>query len=1745
MKLVFLTFYFLAILALPSLTTASALNCNKGCLRCIQTNATTTTTSNRILSTNLETASNERFLEDAATPVFKCLVCDTALGFHLAVDVCIQRTMPDCEMASPLGDKCYICLTGNSWNVGFKKCAPVPTSKLIANCHTYNEALGCIRCKPNFLYDVGSKKCNPVTTQITGCVTYKDLKNCALCEGDYYLDMPNTTGSTMTCKKNPVAEITPADSTDTTTSTTTSTSTDTTDGTSTTSVEPPAVDCKLRSSFKCSRCKTNFFLDYNYQHKLDYSVMKHSAQMIASDFRLKFGIYNTTPLLDFLTTEVKTELNSVQLDDLGLYNPCIGAVVENCTTYKAFDACQVCNDKYYLETDGTCKPQPAPPIAQCVQYESEEKCSLCDNSYYLGSNGTVCLKVTEVANCKTYQGVSNKCSECNAQTLYANQGTNTCSTRSNHPIENCSIYSLTEDKCMTCETGKLITSTKTKCLPIPSSCIAYTENGATVTCTSCDMKYFLSGNACTIGTVASCKDYDQTKVNTCVNCDYKFFLNVSKTCTNFSKSVDKDCSGTGKGDNECRECINKQFPLLRHKRCVQISNSSAGVGCAVYNSQGACTQCKNGFFGLSCQFENQDASIGCTKFNNNSDDIAQTQCILCQRETHYIKDNKCEKRNSLSIKNCNISQVDSEECQFCNTDTAPRHALKIGTCVLKTTLALTSNVLDNCDVFDYDTQKCQVCKSPFYLSLEVCVSSCPSDKLAVEGIYSAIDSEDVYHGRQCVSKPSYLNNCQTVKVQPPKNLICTACKTGYKFGYDMFSGNSLTAGVNIHHFDITADKFDGKESFTSFGCVSETEPIAKNSSDAELFVKADCQIFSINNGYLYCSRCINGKVGIVQKDKYTNLTLGACTAKDTEFDSAIRYKSTSYSLSARANPPLAHSLDSLFSVHKCKTAGKIVFAITKLKTTSTTSKLTLTVSDTSKKPAAQSSSISNTFNQFCDDVSKLGADLANCLLGVLDADNTTDDRLFCVACKPGYRAEQFQTNGVYIKKCVAITDCADTSASLSAGTCASCTHSAWRYSATKAQVLFDQCAPAVITDCLLIDSVVSKCAVCKKGFFLSLEKTKCLAQTEESCQSPGSDFLFNVDGSLYPNTFPSTLGYISEQLGQGRGCETCSSGHVKVVYNRFMCESNSNLITHTILNCTKPMVDSGLLTCIQCGTGYIPRENTSECVAASIDTAYLNCDLLEKTTTNIRSSDNMPIYPCKICDSKYLYSVRNKCDVLKIANCDEQDKDTGKCLKCSENFALSFDECVAIPNDQLCVKFDNNNNCSQCKAGYELMLIEKAQVGGGSATASECIVTDFLNNCKSGKNLIYFDAGKQSYVEKCEECLDGYTLVDKDGTEYGETFSTCYPTPYPDDNCEKYDLKSLMCSTCKTNYYVITNNLINKCQGIVPVANCTTYAPNTNICTGCETDYFINTSTATCIKNPTGVKNCKRYLDKIQCDICVDKFYLVGNECMAVAEDKLISKCDVYAGSSSCKTCSEGYLPMANNTSCEQIKEVSCLTWTDINNCATCPDGKTLQTEDNAKKCKVVSITNCSKVDTLEVKCLKCNSNHFYDTATKACIAVKTTVSNCDVYESVDYCKECKSNYMLSATKQTCQAFSAVSNLPIDNCDVGLEVAPKAGSSQLGYCVQCNEGFYKKAEEDTCSACEIQDCRFCDVAEGKKCHVCRTGYFMTSDGKCGNSITGEVPGDDEVVAPAPTPTTSVKIIGTLWILILVSLGLLN
>lgn len=502
-----------------------------------------------------------------------------------------------------------------------------------------------------------------------------------------------------------------------------------------------------------------------------------------------------------------------------------------------------------------------------------------------------------------------------------------------------------------------------------------------------------------------------------------------------------------------------------------------------------------------------------------------------------------------------------------------------------------------------------------------------------------------------------------------------------------------------------------------------------------------------------------------------------------------------------------------------------------------------------------------------------------------------------------------------------------------------------------------------------------------------------------------------------------------------------------------------------------------------------------------------------------------------------MYSSRNTCDIQKITNCEDHDLTTGKCNKCNEGFILSFEECVAIPDDDICSKYDNNKNCIQCKQDYELVIIETGlqDAEGNPVLTTKCIVTGFNNHCVSGSSKITYDTDVPGYKEECEECLGGYTLIEQDGTTEGDDYSKCYPVPYQDDNCDEYHLSSLMCKTCKTNFLLTTKNQVNICEAIDPVPFCSEYLTNTNTCTACSNGYFLNLDPRECRKKPTGIQNCSKYESEEVCSVCANNYYLKDNLCDEVPEDNRVTDCIAYKSATECQTCTTNKVPNTSGSECETITENSCLTWVSASSCETCPTGKILKDEGGNKVCGDFTIDNCAVVNTSDLSCDACSAG-YYKTGSTTCTAVTTTISNCLIYSSAELCGECESEYMLSTGKNECTAMSSLSNLPISNCSTGHEIGIVAeGETDPGFCFECNNGYLK--EDGKCKECGVKNCRFCDPTNSSECYVCNSGYFMSEEGKCMSNSGDDDDDDDDTVSPPTNISASIPSMLTLIVLL--------
>ena len=62
--------------------------------------------------------------------------------------------------------------------------------------------------------------------------------------------------------------------------------------------------------------------------------------------------------------------------------------------------------------------------------------------------------------------------------------------------------------------------------------------------------------------------------------------------------------------------------------------------------------------------------------------------------------------------------------------------------------------------------------------------------------------------------------------------------------------------------------------------------------------------------------------------------------------------------------------------------------------------------------------------------------------------------------------------------------------------------------------------------------------------------------------------------------------------------------------------------------------------------------------------------------------------------------------------------------------------------------------------------------------------------------------------------------------------------------------------------------------------------------------------------------------------------------------------------------------------------------------------------------CSLVTLENCLKMG-VKGNCLICNDGYFIDSGTLSCVAVSTTITNCQVYSTIDSCLHCVPKYYM------------------------------------------------------------------------------------------------------------------------------------
>lgn len=115
----------------------------------------------------------------------------------------------------------------------------------------------------------------------------------------------------------------------------------------------------------------------------------------------------------------------------------------------------------------------------------------------------------------------------------------------------------------------------------------------------------------------------------------------------------------------------------------------------------------------------------------------------------------------------------------------------------------------------------------------------------------------------------------------------------------------------------------------------------------------------------------------------------------------------------------------------------------------------------------------------------------------------------------------------------------------------------------------------------------------------------------------------------------------------------------------------------------------------------------------------------------------------------------------------------------------------------------------------------------------------------------------------------------------------------------------------------------------------------------------------------------------------------------------------------------------------------NCVTFTDVNTCETCPNGKYYLKKDEETKitsCVFNNITNCVQLNVNTGKCSLCSNQYFVNENGDCQLA--DFINNCTVYLSKNQCKKCEDEYYVSENKQSCEIQGAGILHDMPNCKV-------------------------------------------------------------------------------------------------------------
>lgn len=1508
-----------------------------------------------------------------------CLYCDLPQGYILQNGKCVQVDPERCTEIDAAG-RCLSCDATSYSSPTTGTCVPVPADQLVANCARHGPQLQCLECNNRYYLEPALNLCRRVVREIAQCEVYgRKGKTCEKCKLGYFL-APD--GSRCDLNSTPRG-------------------------------------CGQASYVGCFNCGAGYMYNPGFRVAATGALSRRAGTEALAQVA-------TSQATDFFNTIYNRRLNSP------FVSPCVKIAIPNCLRLRTEKRCAECEDGYFRTKNWQCRKKPLAPIANCIIYRSPTVCRECGNEFFL-SNAYRCVPTLAILNCVTYDGTrfSSTCKQCQPTMFVQN---NACVNRVNTNIANCQTFAPLADVCQACNTGFVLTTDRLACLAAIANCAAYdtsSSTSATLSCTSCNDTFVLTGNTCVAGTIPSCLRY--SSATACVRCLNGFYIS-SGSCLQ-SKSIPFCSTFDQTKADTCTSCVNHAFLFTVTKTCLP---RAVIPNCVKFSDYATCTECAKGYTLANNQCSLIPPAENCLVKNPSS------QCTLCL-DGYYLLNGLCVRHYRFLTKDC-LSVSDSGVspsfgCDQCSNYYRSYNFANQAVCISDVELKTTP--IDKCVAYDINsstpttTTLCKRCAEGFVLSSTrlACLRQCEQSVSATERIPVILETQNGFDSIGPMCGPRNQNDVDSY----------------YLINGAAFIYNCTETAITYHSADVRPLEFSSDAKFTKQFTLGKYRQQVfcdlRPPSTAGLFNLQDvqdpnCSFWAKIGGKYYCQRCAMGRAGVPRIDATTTpaspVNYVTCEVAMQNCDSQVFYGGLDKIQVGNTK------LSSIFSCHKCYRNDEIPVAfitdagvaVPYAKSANAPSSVTNINSPTVEclNPTAHSLGIpENLYLATLPELCGFAAVFTNKQKNFVDL-LAAATSVRCLACRPGSRPVR---EGDVIKACAPIPNCDPINGVDVVNQCSACKPT-FNFKVKSTSVVTGGNTVTTynidFTSCQRQRDVNARFEdekgvwMCNQGYTLNYDGV-CEKIVPAYCQ----ENFYNSNHAVLRDALPNFVesDYLRQLIVFNPiGCRKCTSNFylasivaaptqtfISCSYSPYTLEGSFIGATTYISNCK----NYGDTFCFACESGYVMSVDKKNCVAQD---AYPFCDTVDTTARQ-----------CTVCRSGYVL-VQGQCEKPAIPFCLLYNSDGSSkqiCVRCEAQYRLVQNSC--IPGEvRNCELFDTMGACVNCLRGFVLTRLKTTQY---------CMPLSVNLNCAVAKTSL----GSPPLLE-CTECQPNFGLS--------------IPTVQPQiclslnnvNNCETYSNSNELgssffnCTQCKSDYFLHDNG---SCMlRTRNTTNCAANKTDGDYCAECNAAYMLSTN-KTCRPAPAGILNCEEYLNRTTCKTCAPGTILQANACVLPAAGATVENCFTYFNNGTCSGCVQNFILQDNV--CSPAQALNCKTYRSSNVCATCIQGYSLQLPDvtGTVHCFLVSQPNCEKTASIyPYRCMKCLPDFFLSRG--KCLAVSVQIKNCVSYKTMTTCGTCMEGFVLSQKGDACVPARRYVGLDNNQCaDLRITKQPT--------CNLCAEGF--------------------------------------------------------------------------------------